>query len=124
MLSNILILCLAVWWEEASISIEKVKRLKKELEEISGLIDEVTDENFFKKFERITFLTESVKKLYESVFSSENINENEKKELEILVKQIKEKFDNMIGEKQKLSDEIKRKLSILQNQKKISNYSR
>ena len=88
------------------------------------MIDEVTDENFFKKFERITFLTESVKKLYESVFSSENINENEKKELEILVKQIKEKFDNMIAEKQKLSDEIKRKLSILQNQKKISNYSR
>lgn len=69
-------------------------------------------------------MTESVKKLYESVFSSENINENEKKELEILVKQIKEKFDNMIAEKQKLSDEIKRKLSILQNQKKISNYSR
>ena len=69
-------------------------------------------------------MTESVKKLYESVFSSENINENEKKELEILVKQIKEKFDNMITEKQKLSHEIKKKLSILQNQKKISNYSR
>ncbi len=88
------------------------------------MIDEVTDENFFKKFERITFLTKSVNKLHESVFSSENINENEKKELEILVKQIKEKFDNMITEKQKLSNEIKKKLSILQNQKKISNYSR
>lgn len=69
-------------------------------------------------------MTESVKKLYESVFSSENINEKEKEELEILVKQIKEKFDNMITEKQKLSHEIKKKLSILQNQKKISNYSR
>ena len=88
------------------------------------MIDEVTDENFFKKFERITFLTKSVNKLHESVFSSENINENEKKELEILIKQIKEKFDNMITEKQKLSNKKKKKLSILQNQKKISNYSR
>ena len=89
-----------------------MQRLKKELKEISGLIDEVTDENFFRKFERITFLTKSVSELHDSLFNAENVSSNERKELEILVKQIKEKFDNMIAEKQKLSDKIKKKLSI------------
>jgi hypothetical protein len=94
------------------------------LKEINKLLDELTDENFFDKFKRITFLTENVFSIRQELkrsYSAEEIG-NSGKKIDLLTKEIKLKFDNIISEKQKRSEEIKKKLSILQNQKKISNY--
>ncbi len=89
-------------------------------------MNEITDENFFDKFKRINFLTESVRNLREEtlkLYPRSELKKNEEK-INILTKEIKTKLDNMITEKEKLSGEIKKKLNILQNRKKISNYGK
>ena len=102
----------------------KVTRLEKELNEINLLLNEVNDDNFFNKFERINFLINDVKKIREellNLYPKVELKKNEEK-LTSLAKQIKLKLDNIIDEKEKLSKDIKRKLEIIQNKKKISNY--
>ncbi len=98
--------------------------MEKELGEIKKLLEELDDNNFFDKFERINFLTEKIKTLREEMlqqYPRSELKANEAK-LNILAKQIKEKLDNIIAEKKQMSEEIKKKLNTLQNLRKISNY--
>ncbi len=107
------------------VSIKKlILRIEKELSEINSLLDELNDDNFSDKFSRINFLIDDIESLRQKMlnkFPLEDLKKNEKK-INLLTKQIKIKLDNIFVEKKKESEEIKKKLNFVQNQKKISNY--
>lgn len=101
-------------------------KLENEFNSVLFELNEINDENFYSKFDRIKFLQNAIKKDRNAI-----VSQFDKKELagyndkfDILIKQITKKFDNMLSERRNRQKEISKKLNSLLNHKRLVNYQR
>lgn len=105
---------------------DSMMKLESEFSSVLIELNEVNDENFYTKFDRINFLQNSIsndRNLIISQFDNEDLLEYNHK-FDILIKQITKKFDNMLSERRNRQKEISKKLNSLLNHKRLVNYQR
>jgi len=101
-------------------------KLENEFKSVLFELNEIDDESFYSKFDRIKLLQDNIKKdrnLIASQFDSKELVEYNNK-FDILIKQITKKFDNMISDRKNRQKEISKKLNRLLNRKRLVNYQR
>ncbi len=104
--------------------ISGIRRIEKNLSEVSTLLDSLNDNNFQVKIDRINFLYKDIvrqKELLKLNYSTEELRKYDKILIEY-VKVIEKKFDNIIAEKNERSIYLKKELFLINNKKKLINY--
>ena len=104
----------------------KIEKLESTLKSVELELDSFDYDNFDKKIERLNFLQEWIEKQ-----KNDLINEFGREELKVYniklnkqIKQIHEKFDNIIESNKKAQKEVSVQLKNLLNNKKLANYQR
>ncbi len=99
--------------------------IKKELNRVINNLDNIDDE-FEAKLDKIDLFSEEIKKKREYLLDNYSKDELEifNNEIDVLIKQIVKRFDNIIESKKNTRDELKVKLKNTINQKKLVNYNR
>lgn len=100
--------------------------LKNDLDKILFNLQNVSENTYESRMEFINNTLAKVKKRREELLNIHPAEELKRfnPELEIYIKQIVEKFDNIISEKKVEQERISSELKKINNQKKLSNYSR
>lgn len=103
--------------------IDKIKFL---LKKVLSDLDLVESGEFQKNFDNAKERMISFQKLKNELIKDYPVEELKKydAELTMLTKQINNKYDNIIEVKKKLMQEIELRMKLLQNRKKLINYSR
>ncbi len=104
----------------------KTENLKDVLKKILIFLDKLNEENFLFNLNKANELIQNshiLKKEIKEKYREEEIKLFEK-ELFTLAKQISSKFDNIITNKRTKLKIVSKKLILVQNQKKLLNYSR
>ena len=104
----------------------KIEKLGATLNSVNSELESFGNDNFDKKIERLTFLREWIKKQ-----RNELLDKYDKEELKVYnieldkqIKQIHEKFDNIIESNKKTQKDVSVQLKNLLNNKKLVNYQR
>ncbi|NOX18206.1 MAG: hypothetical protein GXO87_07985 [Chlorobi bacterium] len=104
----------------------KIEKLGATLNSVGLELESFGDDNFDKKIERLSFLRDWVNKQRQDL-----IAEYDKEALKVYnieldkqIKQIHEKFDNIIESNKKTQKEVSVQLKNLLNNKKLANYQR
>jgi hypothetical protein len=100
-----------------------ILEIKDELNQIIDNLDNI-DDVFKEKIDKIDLFSDDIKKKREYLLNNYKKEDLEifNNEIDILIKQIVEKFDSIIKSKQKTQKEIKVELKKTLNQKKLVNY--
>ena len=102
-----------------------ILEIKNELNQIIDNLDNI-DDAFDTKIDNIDLFSEEIRKKREYLLNNYQKEDLEifNKEIDVLIKQIVERFDSIIENKKNTQDEIKVKLKKTLNQKKLVNYNR
>lgn len=103
-----------------------LQKLENEFCSILSELNEINNENFESKFNRIRFLQDMVEKdraILLAQFDHKKLQGHNQR-FDILIKQITKKFDDMILVNRSRQKEISNKLNRLLNHKKLVNYQR
>lgn len=100
-----------------------ILEIKDELNQVIDNLDNI-DDVFKEKIDKIDLFSDDIKKKREYLLNNYKKEDLEifNNEIDILIKQIVEKFDSIIKSKQKTQKEIKVELKKTLNQKKLVNY--
>jgi transcriptional regulator of heat shock response len=104
----------------------KIEKLSATLNSVSAELESFDKDNFDKKIERLNFLKEWIEKQRSELISEYNREELKTYNIELdkQIKQIHEKFDNIIESNKKTQKDVSVRLNNLLNNKKLANYQR
>ena len=100
--------------------------IKQDLNQLLFGLNGINEYNFDEKMVSVNKRLLSIKSKKEKLIASFDKSELEKfnPEIDLIIKEINIKFDNMIEEKTKLKNKIGHELKNVQNEKKLVNYKR
>ncbi len=101
-------------------------KLENEFNSVLFELEEINDDNFYAKFDRVKFLQSRISEDKEKILTQYEWKDLQeyKQKFDILIKQITIKFDTMVSERRNKQTEISRRLNRLLNHKKLVNYQR
>lgn len=100
--------------------------IKQDLNQVLFGLNGVNDYNFDEKMEFVNQRLLSIQKMKEEMLKHFDKKELEKfnPELDLIIKEINIKFDNMVEERIRIKDRIGKEIKSKQNEKKLVNYKR
>lgn len=105
---------------------QHIAAIKKDLTQVLITLSGVNDYNFDEKIDLVNKKLSLVKSRKEQMYNNFDKTELEKNnpELGSIIKEISDKFFNLINEKTMEKDKIGQELKVKQNEKKLVNYKR
>jgi len=103
-----------------------IDKMEADLKAVIITLDEVDDENFDNKMERLKFLNEKISNERDELFKnySEKTLKDYNIQLDKYIKLISERFDNIIRRNKTKQKSVKNALSVTLNNRKLLNYQR